>query len=116
MQGRYQQLESAVVESQGRQNIKTTSSKLQEWNSVVEFIKQNLHEIPFDLGEIFGVQADQKQLNNAELVLKIKILQEELETQREMNKKILKQMRQMEYALLEQERLRAKEKRDVKDG
>jgi hypothetical protein len=33
-----------------------------------------------------------------------------------MNKKILKQMRQMEYALLEQERLRAKEKRDVKDG
>jgi len=33
-----------------------------------------------------------------------------------MNKKILKQMRQMEYALLEQQRLRAKEKRDVKDG
>ena len=34
-------------------------------------------------------------------MLKIKALEEELEMQREMNRKILKQMRQMEYALLE---------------
>jgi hypothetical protein len=44
-------------------------------------------------------------------MLKIKTLEEELETQREMNKKILKQMRQMEYALLEQKRLREQVKR-----
>ncbi len=43
--------------------------------------------------------------------MKIKTLEEELETQREMNKKILKQMRQMEYALLEQKKLRAQEKK-----
>lgn len=42
--------------------------------------------------------------------MKIKYLEEELENQREMNKKILKQMRQMEYALLEHKKLRAKEK------
>ena len=63
---------------------------MQDWSSVVEFIKQNLHDAPFDLGEIFGVQADQKQLKNAELLIKVKQLEEELESQKDMNQKILK--------------------------
>jgi hypothetical protein len=48
--------------------------------------------------------------------LKIKTLEEELETQREMNKKILKQMRQMEYALIEQKKLRAQDKKGENKG
>ena len=45
---------------------------------------------------------------------KIKLLEEDLESQKELNKRIMKQMRKMEYALLEQKKTRLKDQQDTR--